>query len=48
VKHEKAKVALYLNIPMIQVFCEEMNMSFMETLEKLEMIHQELDGRNNP
>jgi hypothetical protein len=48
VKHEKTKVALYLNIPMIRIFCEEMGMSFMETLEKLEMIHQELDGRNNP
>ena len=45
---ERRKAALYMNIPLIQAFCQEWEMPFSETLDVLEMIHAELDGRHNP
>ena len=37
----------FLNIPLIRLFCRELKLDFVQTFERLDLLHGHLDGKGN-
>lgn len=48
IRYTKENQPLYfLNLPILQGFCRELGLNFVETFERIEVLHQYLDGAGN-
>jgi hypothetical protein len=43
---ESQEPIYFLNLKLVKIFCDELNLEFLDILEKLEIVHSEIDGRN--
>lgn len=46
IERGEKKPLLFLNLELLKIFCDELNLKFLDMLEKLEIVHSEINGRN--
>lgn len=46
IEQGEKKPLLFLNLELLKIFCDELNLNFLDMLEKLEIVHKQIDGSN--